>query len=136
VPGMWGLPRVDLNLRSRANSVADGSSAAAMPSMSCQTRYRLCDSATLLTHQKVAKVVPFGDLFATDSRVAEGSSNDDESVYALHAVPKNVVKECDIAGDPVEWHISGAGLWAEAIRERKALFNSDCDLPHPTKKAN
>jgi PAS domain S-box-containing protein len=63
-----------------------------------------------------------------------GFLNEDESVYTLHAVSKNVVKECEVAGDPMQWHIGGAGLWADAIRERRSLFINDYNLPHPTKK--
>jgi PAS domain S-box-containing protein len=63
-----------------------------------------------------------------------GFLNADESVYTLHAVSRDVVRECDVAGDLVQWHIAGAGLWADAIRERKTLLVSDYSLPYPSKK--
>jgi PAS domain S-box-containing protein len=63
-----------------------------------------------------------------------GFLNEEESVYTLHAVSKNVVKECGVVGDPMQWHIGGAGLWADAIRERKTLFINDYNLPHPNKR--
>jgi PAS domain S-box-containing protein len=63
-----------------------------------------------------------------------GFVNEDESVYTLHAVSKDVVKECDVTGDPVQWHVVDAGIWAEAIRERKTLFVNDYGQPHPRKK--
>jgi PAS domain S-box-containing protein len=63
-----------------------------------------------------------------------GFLNEDESIYTLHAVSKDVVKECNVAGDPLQWHIAGAGIWADAIRERRTLFINDYSQPHPRKK--
>jgi PAS domain S-box-containing protein len=63
-----------------------------------------------------------------------GFLNEDESVYTLSAVSKDVVKECAVAGDPLQWHIAEAGIWADAIRERKTQFINDYSKPHPRKK--
>jgi PAS domain S-box-containing protein len=63
-----------------------------------------------------------------------GLLNADESVYTLHAVSKDIVKECNIADDPLQWHVVDAGIWANAIRERKTLFVNDYSKPHPQKK--
>jgi PAS domain S-box-containing protein len=63
-----------------------------------------------------------------------GFLSEDEAVYTLHAVSKNVVKECAVEGDPLQWHVAGAGIWAEAIRERKTLFVNDYNQPHRNKK--
>jgi PAS domain S-box-containing protein len=63
-----------------------------------------------------------------------GFMNEDESVYTLHAVSKDVVKECNVTGDPLQWHVVDAGIWAETIRERKTLFVNDYSKPHPRKK--
>jgi PAS domain S-box-containing protein len=63
-----------------------------------------------------------------------GFLNEDESIYTLNAVSKEVVKECDVAGDPVQWHVAEAGVWAEAIRQRRTLFINDYSKPHPLKK--
>jgi PAS domain S-box-containing protein len=63
-----------------------------------------------------------------------GFLNEDESIYTLHAVSKEVVKECNVTGDPLQWHVVDAGIWADAIRERKTLFVNDYRNPHPRKK--
>jgi PAS domain S-box-containing protein len=63
-----------------------------------------------------------------------GFFNEDESVYTLNAVSKDVVKECNVEGDPLQWHVAGAGIWANAIRERKTLFVNDYNKPLPGKK--
>jgi PAS domain S-box-containing protein len=63
-----------------------------------------------------------------------GFLNEDESIYTLHAVSKQVVKECNVTGDPLQWHLLDAGIWADAIRERKTLFVNDYGKAHPRKK--
>jgi signal transduction histidine kinase/CheY-like chemotaxis protein/PAS domain-containing protein len=63
-----------------------------------------------------------------------GFMNEDESVYTLHAVSKDVVKECEVSGDPLQWHVVDAGIWADAIRKRKTLFVNDYSKPYPGKK--
>jgi len=71
----------------------------------------------------------------TQSRIGFlGFLSEDELIYTLHAVSKNVVKGCAVAGDPVQWHIVEAGIWADAIRQRKTLFVNDYSKPHPNKK--
>jgi PAS domain S-box-containing protein len=77
------------------------------------------EQAIGLTHSKIGFV---------------GFLNEDESVYTLHAVSKDVVKECNVTGDPLQWHVVDAGIWADAIRERKTLFVNDYREPHPRKK--
>jgi len=71
----------------------------------------------------------------TNSKIGfVGFLNEDESVYTLHAVSKDVVKECNVSGDPLQWHVADAGIWAEAIRERKTLFVNDYGKPRPAKR--
>jgi PAS domain S-box-containing protein len=63
-----------------------------------------------------------------------GFLSEDEAVYTLHAISKDVVKECNVTGDPVQWHVAGAGIWADAIREHRTLFVNDYSKPHASKK--
>jgi PAS domain S-box-containing protein len=63
-----------------------------------------------------------------------GFLSEDESVYTLDAVSKNVMKECNVIDNPMQWRMDKAGLWAEAIRQRKTLFVNDYGKAHPTKK--
>jgi PAS domain S-box-containing protein len=63
-----------------------------------------------------------------------GFLSEDESVYTLDAVSKNVMKECNVTGEPMQWSVDKAGLWAEAIRQRKTLFVNDYSKAHPMKK--
>jgi PAS domain S-box-containing protein len=77
------------------------------------------EQAIGLTHSKIGFV---------------GFLNEDESVYTLHAVSKDVVKQCNVTGDPVQWHVVDSGIWADAIRERKTLFVNDYTKPHPRKR--
>jgi PAS domain S-box-containing protein len=77
------------------------------------------EQATRLTNSKIGFV---------------GFLNENESIYTLHAVSKDVVKECNVTGDPLQWHVVDAGIWAEAIRERRTLFVNDYSKPHPRKR--
>ena len=63
-----------------------------------------------------------------------GFLNEDESVYTLHAVSKAVVRECNVEGNPMHWPVAGAGIWADAVRQRRTLFVNDYGKPHPSKK--
>jgi PAS domain S-box-containing protein len=71
----------------------------------------------------------------TNSKIGfVGFLTEDETVYTLHAVSKDVVKECSVTGDPMQWHVVDAGTWADAIREHRTLFVNDYSKPHPRKK--
>jgi len=63
-----------------------------------------------------------------------GFLSEDEAVYTLHAASKTVVRACNVAGDPVQWHVAGAGIWADAIRQRRTVFIDDYSQPHPSKQ--
>jgi signal transduction histidine kinase/ActR/RegA family two-component response regulator len=63
-----------------------------------------------------------------------GFLNEDESIYTLHAMSKNIVKECRVAGPPVHWPVAEAGVWADAVRERRTLFINDYSDPSVNKK--
>ena len=74
-------------------------------------------------------------IMLTGSRIGFlGTLSEDEQVYTLHAVSKAVVKDCAVEGDPMQWHVSGSGIWADAIRNRKTFFFNDYSIPHPSKK--
>jgi PAS domain S-box-containing protein len=63
-----------------------------------------------------------------------GLLSEDESAYTLHAVSKDVMPACQVAGDPVHWEVTNAGLWADAIRQRKTLIVDDYSQAHPSKR--
>jgi signal transduction histidine kinase/CheY-like chemotaxis protein/HPt (histidine-containing phosphotransfer) domain-containing protein len=63
-----------------------------------------------------------------------GFLGDDEAAYTFHAVSKNVMKDCRVTREPMQWRITTAGIWADAIRERRVLFVNDYSQPHPSKK--
>ncbi len=63
-----------------------------------------------------------------------GFLDEDEAIYTLHAVSKDVVKDCNVEGDPLHWPVADAGVWADAIRKRKTLFVNDYSKPHHGKK--
>jgi PAS domain S-box-containing protein len=71
----------------------------------------------------------------TQSKIGfTGLLTEDESIYTLHSVSKDVTKDCNVVGDPIHWPVSDAGIWADAIRERKTLIVNDYSKPNPRKK--
>ncbi|MEJ2734389.1 MAG: PAS domain S-box protein [Anaerolineae bacterium] len=85
--------------------------------------------------QEIASFTLEQGIALTNSRIGfVGFLNEDESVYTLHAVSKDVVKECNVTGDPIQWHVVDAGIWADAIRERRTLFVNDYSQAHPRKR--
>lgn len=60
--------------------------------------------------------------------------NEDESVLTMHSWSKSAMAECAIADKPIDYPVPGAGLWAEAVRQRKAIITNDYSLPNPWKK--
>jgi len=63
-----------------------------------------------------------------------GFLNKDETIYTLHSVSKSVVKECNVIGNPIHWPVYDAGIWADAIRQRKTIIINDYTKGHPHKK--
>jgi PAS domain S-box-containing protein len=99
------------------------------------------DALVQMYEMSEASVAEMGEFILERGIVLTGSKigfvgflNEDESVYTLHAVSKNVVKECNVTGDPIQWHVADAGIWADAIRQRKTLFINDYDEPYPSKR--
>jgi len=61
-----------------------------------------------------------------------GLMNEDESIFILHAYSKSAMDECLIIDKPVEFSVETAGVWAEAIRQRRPIVindYNDTDLP-------
>ncbi len=54
-----------------------------------------------------------------------GLINEDETVMTIHSWSKDVMKECEIIEQPIEYIISKSGLWADCIRLRKPIIIND-----------
>ena len=63
-----------------------------------------------------------------------GFLDEEETIYTLHSVSKDVVEECNVPGNPMHWPVADAGIWADAIRQHKTLFVNDYSKPNPRKK--
>ena len=62
-----------------------------------------------------------------------GLINEDESVFTRHAVSKDVMTDCKVDDTFVEFQIDKAGIWAEAVRQRKNLIINDYLAPDSKK---
>ncbi len=63
-----------------------------------------------------------------------GTMNADESVFDITAWSKSAMKDCTVAQSPIHYPIGKAGIWAEAVRQRKSLMVNDYAAPAPGKK--
>jgi PAS domain S-box-containing protein len=78
-----------------------------------------------------------GALRMTHSKYAfYGFMSPDESVMSIHSWSKDVFTECRMQEQPVEFPVSKAGMWAEAIRQRKVLVVNDYQAEQPGKRGS
>ena len=71
----------------------------------------------------------------TQSRYAFfGFLNKDESVMSLYAWSTEALEDCQIQRKPMNFPISEAGLWGDAVRERTTIIINDCQADHASKK--
>lgn len=71
----------------------------------------------------------------TQSRYGfHGFLNEDESVFTFYSFSKEVMRDCQIRDKPIEFPIVKAGLWADAVRERRTLIINDYQTDHASKK--
>ncbi len=63
-----------------------------------------------------------------------GFTNEDESVLMLHTLSQSVRERCAVSEVPIHFLVEGAGVWADAIRERRAVIINDYSRPHPHKR--
>jgi len=71
----------------------------------------------------------------TQSRYAFfGFLNQDENVMSLYSWSREALEDCQIQSKPIDYPISEAGLWGDAVRQRKTLIINDYQADHPNKK--
>lgn len=71
----------------------------------------------------------------TNSRMGWlGFMNEDESVLTMHTLSESLKDKCSIYDQPIHFPIESAGIWADAVRERRAVIVNDYPAPHPNKR--
>lgn len=71
----------------------------------------------------------------TDSRLGFfGFINEEETVMTAHLWSSEAMKGCLMDQKPVEFSLDHAGIWAEAVREHRAVVINDYSNPDPRKK--
>jgi PAS domain S-box-containing protein len=63
-----------------------------------------------------------------------GLMNDDETDMDVQVWSRNVMPECILDNKSVHFPLKNAGLWGEAIRQRKAIITNDYNVNSPLKK--
>jgi PAS domain S-box-containing protein len=77
------------------------------------------DEAVALSESKLAYIVYYDE-------------NKRECI--IHAWSKEVMKECSITNMPTVFQLDNAGIWGEAIRQRRPIVINDFLAPNPLKK--
>ena len=63
-----------------------------------------------------------------------GFLNPDESKMTIYAWSDEALEDCRMTEKPIVHPIAPAGIWAEAIRQRRVLIINDYQVDHPAKK--
>ncbi len=90
---------------------------------------------TEVSEQEILDFVREEIIKVTQSQFAFiGFMNEDESVMTTENWSKKVMDQCAVADKPMDFTIAEAGLWGEAVRQRKPAVVNDYNAPHPMKK--
>ncbi|MEW5802009.1 MAG: PAS domain S-box protein [bacterium] len=60
--------------------------------------------------------------------------NEDETVLTIHAWSKEAWEQCHVPEKQVVYKVEEAGLWGEAVRQRKPVITNDYEAPSSLKK--
>ncbi|MBF0552009.1 MAG: PAS domain S-box protein, partial [Deltaproteobacteria bacterium] len=63
-----------------------------------------------------------------------GFLTEDETIQNVYSWSHEVMSDCRVGDGPIEFSVAQAGLWAEAVRRRKALLVNDYHAELPGKK--
>jgi PAS domain S-box-containing protein len=63
-----------------------------------------------------------------------GFMNDEETVLTMRSWSQEMLKHCVVTEQSTHFPLEGAGLWAEAIRQRQPIIVNDYGAPHPGKQ--
>jgi PAS domain S-box-containing protein len=63
-----------------------------------------------------------------------GLMNEDESAMEVQVWSREVMPECAVTAAPLHFPVNGAGLWAEAVRQRRPIITNDYNAANPWKK--
>ena len=87
------------------------------------------------SHQELCDRVLTEILDLTQSRYAfYGFFSEDESTMTLHSWSEEALESCQVIDKPLHFPIMEAGIWADAVRERRTLIINDYKKEDHSKK--
>ncbi|MDI6854311.1 MAG: GAF domain-containing protein [Deltaproteobacteria bacterium] len=63
-----------------------------------------------------------------------GFLNPDETVLTIQSWSKEVMPQCSVIDMPIHYPLEKAGLWGEAVRQRRPIVTNNYGAPNPYKK--
>ncbi len=86
-------------------------------------------------HKTLCDCIMVEIIAITQSRYAfYGFLNEDETVLTIYSFSMEVMGKCWVQDKPIEFPVVNAGLWGDAVRERRILIINDYQADHPSKK--
>ena len=79
-------------------------------------------------------------LFACGENITEseyaffGFLTENEKAVSINSWSRETMKDCQLPDESLHFAIEGAGIWADAVRERRTLTLNDYNVDHPGKK--
>ncbi|UYP46238.1 hypothetical protein NEF87_002523 [Candidatus Lokiarchaeum ossiferum] len=89
----------------------------------------------LATRKQIADYALNEAISLTFSKISFiGFINSEQTIMRTHAWSESAWKNCQVEDPYIDFPIKKAGLWAEAIRQRKSIIVNDFEKPNPLKK--
>ncbi|MEN6307912.1 MAG: PAS domain S-box protein, partial [Anaerohalosphaeraceae bacterium] len=60
--------------------------------------------------------------------------NDEQTIMTIYSWSKGAMQECQMENKPMIYEVSKAGLWGEALRQRKPIVTNDYAADNPLKR--
>jgi PAS domain S-box-containing protein len=99
-----------------------------------ETLLRLAEMETASEQELADFVLDAGCRLSDSSLAFIGVMSTDESVFDITAWSKSVMNDCSVAASPIHFPIEKAGIWAEAVRQRKPFIVNDYPASQAGKK--
>jgi len=123
-------------LEENANNLEQAQKAILLGSHCMQILLRL-NQMTEATQREIADYALEEAVRLTESKMGYlAFLKEDESVLAMHAWSKSAVTECAVDGKPMIYPVVYAGLWGEAVRQRRPVISNDYAAANPLKKGH
>ncbi|MCX6690606.1 MAG: PAS domain S-box protein, partial [Methanoregula sp.] len=94
-----------------------------------ETLLRLSEMGSASDQELMDYVLDAGCRLTNSSLAFIGVMSQDETVFDITSWSKSAMKDCYVAASPIHFPIDKAGIWAEAVRQRKPFIVNNYPAP-------